>query len=92
MGFRSTGFDRGAGRLAAQKADPNARRAHYTTLRRVLDRIEVEATPDELIVKARTIVEYESRRGPTEEEESASVTARASARTLIERCGRHAGP
>jgi len=92
MGYQSTAFDREAGRLAAQKADPSARRAHFTTLRRVLDRIEVDAAADELIVTARTVVEYESRRGPTEEEESASVTARAAARTLIERCGRPAGP
>jgi hypothetical protein len=91
LGYSPGAFDRDAGRLVAQKPDPQARRAHYTTLRRVLDRIEVEAGATELIVKARTIVEYESRRGPTEEEESASATAKADARALIERCGQPAG-
>ena len=86
MGYRPTAFDLGAGRLVAQKADPTARRPR-TMFRRVLDRIEVEAAADELIVRARTVVEFESHRGPTEEEESASATARADARTLIERCG-----
>jgi len=86
MGYRSTAFDRDAGQLVAQKVDPNARRGHVT-FRRVLDRIEVEASAQELIVRARTVLEFESRRGPTEEEESASAVARTDARTLVERCG-----
>ncbi len=91
MGYSPSAFDRGAGRLVAQKADPTARRP-LTLLRRVLDRLEVEAAADQLVVRARTVLEFESRRGPTEEEESASSTARADARTLLERCGLPARP
>jgi hypothetical protein len=90
LGYGPTAFDRDAGRLTAQKADPTARRPR-TTFRRVLDRIEVDAVGGELVVRARTMVEFDSHRGPTEEEETASATARAAARTLIERCGIPAG-
>jgi hypothetical protein len=92
MGFRSLAFDREAGRFVAEKVEAGARRPHYTTLRRVLDRIEVDASADELVVRARTVAEFESRRGPTEEEESASETAKAAARTVIERCAGPASP
>jgi hypothetical protein len=91
MGYRPTAFDRDAGRLAAQKVEAGAKRPH-TTFRRVLSRQEVKAGADELTVMARTVVEFESRRGPTEEEESASAAAQADARSLIERCGRSAAP
>jgi hypothetical protein len=90
LGYKPGAFDREAGRLTAQKADPRARRPH-TLFRRVVDRIEVEVNAAEggsqLVVRGRTVAEFDSQRGPTEEEESASATARADAGTLLERCG-----
>lgn len=90
MGYKPTAFDREAGRLTAQKADPRARRPH-TLFRRVLDRIEVEVDAatagSNLRIRARTLAEFGGQRGPTEEEESASATARADAGALLERCG-----
>jgi hypothetical protein len=89
MGYHLGAFDRDAGRLTAQKADPKARRPH-TLFLRVLDRLELETAGNEagslLVVRARTFHEFSSQRGPTEEEESASQTARADAAALLERC------
>jgi hypothetical protein len=90
LGYRPTAYDRDAGVLTTQKPDPRARRPH-THFRRVLDRLEVAAKPaadgSDLVVRARTMAEFQTQRGPTEEEEAASATARADARTLLERCG-----
>lgn len=89
LGYHPGAFDRDAGRLVASKADPRAKRPHTLSLR-VLDRLEVETAGNEagslLIVRARTFHEFGSQRGPTEEEERASETARADAAALLERC------
>jgi hypothetical protein len=89
LGYKVLTFDRDAGQLTAEKTDPKARRPH-TLFIRVVDRIEVHAdeaaSGSALEVRGRTMAEFGSQRGPTQEEESASETARADASTLLERC------
>jgi hypothetical protein len=91
LGYKVSTFDRDAGQLTAEKTDPKARRPH-TLFIRVVDRIEVHAdaaaSGSELEVRGRTLAEFGSQRGPTQEEESASETARADARALLERCAK----
>jgi hypothetical protein len=91
LGYKVITFDREAGQLTAEKTDPKARRPH-TLFIRVVDQIEVHASAaasgSELEVRARTMAEFGSQRGPTREEDPASDTARADARTLLERCGK----
>jgi hypothetical protein len=79
-------------RLNARRNDETQRRPDVT-FRRVVDRLEIEATPSgataatTLTVIARTFGEYVTQRGPTEIQERTSDTAQQAAQTLIDRCG-----
>jgi hypothetical protein len=80
-------------RLTARRYDYTQRRPDVQ-FHRIVDRLEVEAVPSPgggsattLKVDARTFAEYTTQRGPTEEQERTSDTARKAAQTLIERCG-----
>jgi hypothetical protein len=78
-------------RLTARKYDEKARRADVQ-FRRVIDRLEIEATPatdgavTTLEVTPTTFAEYTTQRGPTEVQEKTSTTAQAAAETLLKKC------
>ncbi|HEU5304607.1 MAG TPA: hypothetical protein VFU40_08185 [Gemmatimonadales bacterium] len=79
-------------RLNAREYDETARRPDVT-FRRVVDRLEIEATPASanavttLTVNARTFGEYANQRGPTEVQERTSETAKKAAQAIIDACG-----
>lgn len=90
--FDQSSIDVNEQRLNARRFDETARRPDVQ-FRRVVDRLEIEALPSggasvtTLKVTARTFAEYTTQRGPTEEQERTSETARQAAQTLIDRCG-----
>ena len=95
--FTQSSVDVADQRLTARKYDETARRPD-TQFRRVIDRLEIQAVPGTgqavtaLTVKASTYAEYTTQRGPTEEQEKTSETARKAAETIIERCGGEVAP
>jgi len=91
LGYQQTSFDQAGFRVTARKVDNNAHRAD-PQFRRNLDRIEVLAAPaangkTSLIVTGHTFAEFETHRGPTEEEERASANVKSSAQAVLDACG-----
>ena len=89
--FDQTSIDVEDHRLIARKFDETQRRPDVQ-FRRMIDRLEIEATPatdgavTTLRVTPRTFAEYTTQRGPTEVQEKTSSTARAAAETLVKKC------
>jgi hypothetical protein len=88
--FDQSSIDLDARRITARRYDDKARRPDVQ-FRRIVDRLEIEAAPSEsgattLEVVARTFGEYTTQRGPTENEERTSETARAAAETILQKC------
>ncbi len=94
VGFSRTSYDQDEQRISAQKVDEHARRPDVT-FRRLLDRLTIDVQPASggtaittLAVQATTFVERVTQRGPTEDQERASETARRAAQTLVDRCSK----
>jgi hypothetical protein len=90
VGFDQSSIDLDARRITARRYDDKARRPDVQ-FRRVVDRLEIEAMPSAdgattLEITARTFGEYTTQRGPTENEEKASETARSAAQTILQKC------
>ena len=89
--FVQTSIDVQDQRLNARKFDETVRRPDVQ-FRRLVDRLEIEATPatdgavTTLRITPRTFAEYTTQRGPTEEQEKTSTTAQAAAETLLKKC------
>jgi hypothetical protein len=91
VGFSQTSYDTDALRITARKFD-EAQRRPDVQFRRIVDRLEIEVAPGTgdavttITVDAKTFAEYTTHRGPTEEQEQTSTTARSAARTLLQNC------
>ena len=91
VGFAQTSYDTDELRITARKFDETARRPDVT-FRRLVDRLEIQVAPGtgdavtNIAVDAKTFAEYNTHRGPTEEQEKTSATAQDAARTLIQKC------
>jgi hypothetical protein len=88
--YRQTSFDEIELRLTAQKVDNEVARAD-PQYRRHIDRLEVSTAAEgdgrsSLTVVGHTFAEYETHRGPTEQEESASAGVKASAQAILDAC------
>jgi hypothetical protein len=91
LGYQLTSLDAVENRLTARKFDTTVPRAD-PRYRRNVDRLEVEAVPaadghTALKVIGRTAAEYDTTRGPTEEEERASAGVRRAAQAIVDACG-----
>ena len=91
LGYAPTSFDQTDLRLTVRKIDNSVHRAD-PQYRRNIDRLEVQASPSAdgkttLTVIGHTFAEFETHRGPTEQEEPASANARESAQALVDACG-----
>ena len=91
LGYSMTSYDEVDFRMTARKADNDVKRPD-PQFRRNLDRLEIQAAPGSdgkttLTVTAHTFAEFETHRGPTEEEERASAGARQSAQAIVDSCG-----
>ena len=90
-GFAQTSYDADELRITARKYDETVRRPDVT-FRRLVDRLEMQVAPGtgnaitNIAVDAKTFAEYNTHRGPTEEQEKTSVTAQTAAQTLIQKC------
>lgn len=92
VGYRAKAFDETDYRYQAQKIDNSVSRAD-PQYRRNVERIEAQAVPaadgkTSLTVVGRTFAEFETHRGPTEQEERASAAVRSAAQSVLETCGR----
>lgn len=90
LGYKRTSYDTDARRINATKIDEKTRRPD-TQFRRMLDKLEVEVSPQadgqtSMQVAGRTFAEYTTQRGPTEVEEKASQEVRSASQQLVERC------
>lgn len=90
MGYKQTSIDVEEHRISGSKVDMKSRRAD-TQFRRILDKLEVEVSPQadgqtSIDVQGRTYAEYTTQRGPTEVEEKPSAEVQASTQQLLERC------
>jgi hypothetical protein len=92
--FDQTSIDVDDNRLTARKYDETVRRPDVT-FRRLVDRLEIEVAPGvggdsvtTISVKARTFGETVNQRGPTEDQERTSETARVAAQSIIDKCTR----
>ena len=91
VGFAQTSYDPDEMRITARKYDETVRRPDVT-FRRLVDRLEMQVAPGtgnaitNIAVDAKTFAEYNTHRGPTEEQEKTSVTAQTAAQTLIQKC------
>ncbi|HEY7611519.1 MAG TPA: hypothetical protein VH764_00885 [Gemmatimonadales bacterium] len=89
--FVQSSIDVESQRLTARKYDETTRRPDVQ-FRRLIDRLEIEATPapeggvTRLEVTPTTFAEYTTQRGPTEVQEKTSTTAQAAAQTLLKKC------
>lgn len=91
LGYVPTSFDQADLRLTARKVDNSINRPD-PQYRRNIDRLEVQAAPSAdgkttLTVTGRTVAEYETHRGPTEQEERASPNVRQTAQAVVDACG-----
>jgi hypothetical protein len=89
--YQVSSFDQTDLRLTVRKVDNSIHRAD-PSYRRNIDRLEIESAPTadgktSLTVTARTYAEFETHRGPTEQEEPASTEAKQSARAVVDACG-----
>jgi hypothetical protein len=91
VGFAQTSYDADELRITARKFDETVRRPDVT-FRRLVDRLEIVVAPGtgdaitNIAVDAKTFAEYNTHRGPTEEQEQTSATAQTAAQTLIQKC------
>jgi hypothetical protein len=91
VGFAQTSYDADELRITARKFDETVRRPDVT-FRRLVDRLEIQVAPGtgdaitNIAVDAKTFAEYNTHRGPTEEQEGTSTTAQSAAQTLIQKC------
>jgi hypothetical protein len=90
LGYKRTSYDTDARRINATKIDEKTRRPD-TQFRRMLDKLEVEVSPQadgqtSMQVAGRTFAELTTQRGPTEVEEKASQEVRSASQQLVERC------
>jgi hypothetical protein len=90
LGYKQSTIDTDELRITGTKIDSKNRRPD-SQFRRVLDRVEVDVSPEadgrtSLVVQGRTFAEYTTQRGPTEVEESASQEVRTTTQRLLERC------
>jgi hypothetical protein len=91
VGFAQTSYDTDELRITARKFDETVRRPDVT-FRRLVDRLEIQVAPGtgdavtNIAVDAKTFAEYNTHRGPTEEQEKTSTTAQSAAQTLIQKC------
>ena len=91
VGFGQTSYDVDELRLTARKFDETQRRPDVQ-FRRMVDRLEIQVAPGagdavtNITVDAKTFAEYTTHRGPTEEQEKTSTTARAAAQTILQKC------
>jgi hypothetical protein len=91
VGFAQTSYDTDELRITARKFDETVRRPDVT-FRRLVDRLEIQVAPGtgdavtNITVDAKTFAEYNTHRGPTEEQEKTSTTAQSAAQTFIQKC------
>ncbi|MGH7525521.1 MAG: hypothetical protein ACREMX_02330 [Gemmatimonadales bacterium] len=91
VAFDQTSIDVNDYRLTARKYNEKVRRPDVM-FRRLVDRLEVVVKPGvgdtvtALSIHARTFAESVTQRGPTEEQEKTSETARAAAQTILQKC------
>jgi hypothetical protein len=91
VGFAQTSYDTDQLRITARKFDETVRRPDVT-FRRLVDRLEIQVAPGtgnaitNIAVDAKTFAEYNTHRGPTEEQDKTSTTALSAAQTLIQKC------
>ena len=91
LGYQESSFDETENRVTARRTDNSIHRAD-PTYRRNIDRLEIEAAPGadgktKLSVVGHTFAEFETHRGPTEQEERASTNVRQAAQSIIDACG-----
>lgn len=97
VGFTQSSYDTDELRITARKNDDTSRRPDVQ-FRRMVDKLEIEVAPgsggevSRITVVARTFAELTTHRGPTEEEEKASETARAAAQAIVDKCGGDVAP
>ncbi len=93
VGFTQSSYDTEELRVSARKFDESQRRPNVQ-FRRMVDRLDVEVAPDSgtavtnISVDAKTFAELTTQRGPTEEQEKTSETARSAAQTILQKCSR----
>lgn len=92
LGYRAMAFDQTDYRYLAQKIDNQVSRAD-PQYRRNVERIEAQAAPaadgkTSLTVVGRTFAEYETHRGPTDQEERASAAVKSASQAVLDSCGR----
>ncbi len=91
VGFTQSSYDTDRLRVTARKFDESQRRPDVQ-FRRIVDRLEIEVAPGtgdaltNITVDAKTFVELSTHRGPTEEQEKTSQTARSAAQTILQKC------
>lgn len=97
VGFTQSSYDTEELRVTARKHNETVRRPDVN-FRRMVDRLEIEVAPgaggevSRITVVAKTFAELTTHRGPTEEQERTSETARSAAQTIIQKCGDLAAP
>ena len=97
VGFTQSSYDTDQLRVTARKNNENVRRPDVQ-FRRLVDRLEIDVAPgsggelSRITVVARTMAELTTHRGPTEEEEKPSETARAAAQAILDKCGGNVTP
>jgi hypothetical protein len=91
LGFTQSSYDADELRVTARKFDEQQRRPDVQ-FRRIVDRLEIDVSPGtggavtNIAVDAKTFAELATHRGPTEEQEKTSETARAAAQTILQKC------
>lgn len=91
LGYQQTSYDETDFRVTARSIDTGVHRTD-PRFRRNINRLEIEAVPGAdgktaLKVIGRSFAEFETQRGPTEEEERASVEVKQSAQAILDACG-----
>lgn len=90
LGYKQTSNDASEFRVTANKFDYKTRRPDVQ-FRRMVNKLDVSVAAESdgqtgIQVEGRTFAEYNTHRGPTEEQEKASSEVNADAAQLIERC------
>lgn len=91
VGFSQTSYDTDELRVNARKNDETHTRPDVN-FRRLVDRLEIEVSPGtegavtNISIDAKTFAELSTHRGPTEEQEKTSATARDAAQTILQKC------
>jgi hypothetical protein len=92
MGYQETSYDQLDHRVIARKTDTSEHRAD-PLYRRNLDQLEITAAAEadgktSLTIVGHTFAEFETHRGPTEEEQRASAGVKQSSAAIVDSCGR----